>query len=657
MSISPINFIKEQVRQAVNQDSNFYQKMTYYFELYLPQYYLAELGAKFTFMFPLVIPPESYSMEEPFAVELTPTQRGGLFAEENGIIQRIIRIKGNTGFKPRMLRTHGGIFGSKTPPVAMAVSPATITDLPTSSISHSRRLPDRMFAEVSGHRHFQYLQDSVFRIYGDLKRDPTTAKSTMMFFHNPKDEEHFKVVPLKFSLDRDKSKPTLYNYNIELAVVGKADNTSEIDFDDKNILDALNDALYMAGLAEDLMVGTINDLIAMQSSLKSAFNNVTVLIDGLTSVVNATKEFTSGVKDFIDAPYSQVIALIDLAEAIGMNPIPEEPDQEIPAYANNLILKAPEGLELLATNPAMFKRTTNKDIQIIKDYQEFRRRVTKEQQDEIMTKESPSSFSELEEWGTAPTPGEVTRSGGEILVGGDIKNYKNMRVVDIGQNDTLAILAAKYLGDARLWQYIAVVNGLKPPYVDNQASLPLSNGGADERLFNSSLGIGSKILIPTNSVAPKDFPISPVLGVELEESIENQILGTDALLEPVQGVKGTSTAVYDIPINTELGSTDIKLTSGMDNMIQVVRTRLLREQGTDSLYKNVGIKRIIGLNFLIADLANARYRIRESVEADSRVSTIKNLQFEQQEDGLSASMEAQLRGFSESKAIQVTLKE
>jgi len=95
--------ILEAVRQETNQDSDFYKKLIYYFELRIPPK-VAPTPYMTTFLFPLALAPESYSLEEPFALEKTPTQGGGLFTEENGIIERMIRLRGTTGFKPRKLK-------------------------------------------------------------------------------------------------------------------------------------------------------------------------------------------------------------------------------------------------------------------------------------------------------------------------------------------------------------------------------------------------------------------------------------------------------------------------------------------------------------------------------------------------------------------------
>jgi hypothetical protein len=657
MAVSAINLIKELTRQQVNQDENFLKRMLYYFELQLP--FQSATGAVVpgltnSFMFPLILPPESFTQEEPFAVEVTPTQRGGLYAEETGIIQRNIRIRGNTGFKPRKLNTYGAYGTAGSPPTPSNAVPFAYPE----TTSHARELPLVAVREISGHRHFQYLQDSVFRIYADLKRDPATAESTTMYFHNPKDDEHWKVIPQRFVLDRDKERPHLYNYSIDLLVVDKANATADLDFDDKSILDTFNNAVYLASLGLDIVSGAANDLTALSNDIGTQFNNINVLLDGLNNITTSTQEFVDGVEPLINESYASVQSLLDLADGLASDSSDTDQPETvpIPSSATNMIRRSIEGLELIASNPASFETSNNTTMSDLRNRQELRRSTTQQQRNEVLDGTSPSSFSELEELGTGLTPGEVTSSGGDILAGGDIIQYRNVQEVEIGQGDTLATLASQYLGDARLWQYIAIANGLKPPYVDDQASVPLATGGADELPFGQSLGIGSKILIPSNDAAPSDYPLLPVVGTQLEEPVENQLLGIDALLESDnRGVVGDSNSLYDIAVDTELGSTDVKLATGVSNISQVIYMRLVSEHGSDLLYKQVGLKRIVGLNFTLADLANARYRIRESVGADARISSVRNMLFQQEDDALNATMDAVLRGFTESKPIQVVL--
>jgi hypothetical protein len=241
------------------------------------------------------------------------------------------------------------------------------------------------------------------------------------------------------------------------------------------------------------------------------------------------------------------------------------------------------------------------------------------------------------------------------LAGGELYRYRNVQVATVEQGDTLASLAAKYLGDARLWQYIAVANGLKPPYVDDMASAPIAPCDADGPLFKDALGIGAKVLIPSNAASPSNYPLLPVIGTHAYESSENQLLGVDAFLEAHGDTMDDSRVLYDVAVDEEGGSVDVKLAEGMTNIEQVARLRIIIEHGTDPLYKNVGLKRIVGLNFNFADLANARYRIRESIGSDPRFASLRELEFTQNNDALETAMVAEIRGLAESRSIKAMI--
>ena len=648
MSVSPIEFTKEKVRQAVTQDENFLKRLLYYFELELPVLAAGvATGVSNRFVFPLILPPQAYTIDEPFSYNLTPTQRGGVYVEENGIMQRPIKIRGTTGFKPRLLKTFGGVGGAPPGPV-----PATHVGINAQTKSYSRELPTVVASKVSGQRHFQYLQDSVFRTYADFKRDPATSKDTKLYFHNPKDDEHFRVIPARFGLDREKGQPTLYNYSIDLIAIDKADAGFDVDFDDKNILDHLQNALYMASLGLDLVSGAIDDMTAIQDDIATQLSNITVLIDGATNIATSTQDFVNGTEDLINVPYAYLISYAELADETAAA---ADLIEDFPETIAATLRRMSDGFDMIGANPPSFESSNDSSMGNVRDQQELRRTVSQETQTEVLNTPGPTTVEELNELGTGLTPGEVTAAQGTMLAGGEIRKYRSARKVTVGKGDTLASLAAQYMGDARLWQYVAIANGLKPPFVDDQASTPLTDGGADETPFGQSLGRGGKILIPNNSASPTDYPQLPVLGVRIEEDVDNQLLGIDAKLVTVNNViLGDSRARYDVEADVEHGSKDVKLVEGINNLEQVIALRIVTEFGTDPMYKNVGLKRIVGLNFDLADLANARFRLRETILSDARVSSIRNLKFSQNEDALDkliTEMDAVPRGYSESRPI------
>lgn len=646
MPVSAINYIKEIVRQKKTDDSAFLERMLYYFELRIPA--AAQLpGTGANFFFPLILPPKSYTLEEPFAVQVTPTHGAGLYAEENGIIQRMIRIRGNTGFRPRPLKFFGGYGKSPIPQT-------------TAEKSYTRKLKTVLLDAISGQKHFQYLQDAVFRTYGDLKRNPATSEGTFLIFHNPKDSEHWIVLPQKFTLERDSSNPVIYNYSIDLLAVGKAEDAKKDFSEDKNILDYMKDGLNMVKLGLDLTAGALNDLTALQAQLAGQIRNVAVILDSVSNILVSAQAFVDGTTDLIQTPYAALESINNMIDqAIGLVIAGRELQEEAEAIPDKTIQKfreIQEGLELMGTNPANWETPTDTSMKQIREAQEFGKTITQFRRQTAMQAEAFTTLAQVRNSGTSLTAGDIQSMNGQVSPATPITNYTSFKQVRINYGDTLASLAAKYLGDARLWQYLALINGLNPPFIDAQATTPFTKRyGIDETPFGRVLGVGSWISVPSNLPATINLPLLPVLGVKLEEPVENQLLGTDFMLEAVYGLAGSSRAFYDIPVDTAGGSIDAKLVSGIANLKQGLVSRLSTEKGTCILYKSVGVDRIIALNFDLADIENAKYRIQEAIEADSRIAEIQSVEFEQDLDALVTTIKAVPRGFTEAKTLQIAI--
>jgi hypothetical protein len=612
--------------------------MTYYFELQVPQGATQDQRNKY--LIPLIIPPESYSMEEPFTVEVTPTQGGGLYVEENGIVQRPIKLEGTTGFKPRPY------------PKGFAGTPVISTE----KRSYSRILPTLVEGNISGHRHFQYLQDKVFRTYADLKRDPATSEETFLFFHNPKDDEHWLVIPQKFALTRSSDKPVMYRYSIELLAVDKAASVDDAFSEEKGILDTIKDATAMVKSGLDLASGALNDLTAITSEIANFVKNFGKIVDGVTSILTATRNFANGLSTLIQVPYSLLTSTVELLEAAG-EAIQAFEDLEtdiirFPASVRQKMKQMEDGLDRIGTHPEVFETPAQRKLRETRNSQELLTAASSETIAAAEASSPPQTLSEVNALGTAITPGDVESARGELGIGRAVVQYTSSRQIEITQGDTLVNLAAKYLGDARLWQQVAVLNGLNPPFIDDLASSPLDS---DESVFSGVLGRGSKILIPSFGTPPERQPLLPVLGVANEEDAEVHLLGRDLKLEIVGGRDGAP--LFDLAIDVAGGSVDAKKVSGVANISQALQSRVLTEKGSDILFKRMGLDRIIALNITPVDLETARFRFRECLEQDQRVAAAPRITFEagtesSPVDGVVIDADVELKGFSQNYTVR-----
>lgn len=643
MAVSPIKFIQERSRQEITGDDKYYKSRLYFFELRVPQEISLTSGN--TYLLPLVISPDSYAMSEPFALQETPTLGGGLYTEENGIIQRTIRIEGTTGFKPRPFK--GG-----TIPSSALLTPE--------QKSFSRELPGFVKELLSGHRHFQYLQDAVFRTYGDLKKDPATSEDTALFFHNVKDDEHWEVKPRRFDLTRNSGDRTrtLYNYSIELLVVGPAEDRDIKFSEDKALLDEVKDAIRDVAKAGQAMAGAINDIVAIVDEIANVIKDVAAIIDTVTQIIDAIDNFIQGVTELVQAPFAIIESAAGLIEqALDTFNSAEELGNTVRSFPENVVQKfrqMKDSIERVGSHPEVFETPSQRKVRDIKARQSLSTSASAEALATAAASTPPQSLDAFGSIGTTILPGDAQAAQSGVNAGQRVFNFTGTRSVEVGQGDTLINLAAKFMGDARLWQHIAVVNGLKPPFVDEDASKELLS---DTSPLPGTLGIGDKILIPNFSKAPAARPLLPVLGVTSEQPAEEHLLGTDFELERYGGRDGAP--LYDIAVDADLGSSDFKKVRGNENMVQGTFLRVTTERGTDVLYKRMGVQRIIGLGNSLVDQETARFRFAQAIRQDPRVASVRKLQVlasdENNPDALIIDAEVEVRGFAESSDVRVTV--
>lgn len=632
MPVSALNIARENARQVAADDDRFFRNFVYFFELRLPEEVTGPVFES-TFIFPLVLNPENIQMDEPFTVVATPTQGGGLFVEENGIVQRTIRIAGNTGFKPRPFRGQS----------ALAV-------LSPERKSFSRALSPIPLADLSGQRHMHYLQDALFRSYADFKKDPALAEETKLIFHNQKDQESWLVAPQNFSLTRSAGRNNIYDYNIELLVLDKADAVDLEFSEDKNILDAVKDAVRFVKSGLDLAAGALQDLTAIAAEIENTIKSLGTILNGVSTVLNAASDFVEGVTDIIETPLAlleQTNVLID--DALSTYDTLLESGAAITSLDDRIIQKFREmgdGLDRIGTHPQAFQTPTSRRIAEIKARQDLLSVTSDETQAQATTPPTLADYSSL---GTAPTAGEVGSADSDLGVGGEVRAYTGARQIVLGDGDTLVNLAARFLNDARRWQEIAILNGLQPPFTNQQANIPLTE--ASEEALPGVAGIGSQILVPNFSRPPQAQAVLPVLGARPDENFADQLLGRDLELEVVPNKSRPGSLIYDVAIDTVRGSQDAKTTSGVANLGQALLFRITTEKGTDILYKRMGLGRIIGLSDSSADLETARFRFIEALNQDPRVARVRSVSFVKDGDVLEVDADCEVRGFQQGVTI------
>jgi hypothetical protein len=242
----------------------------------------------------LVLNPRVYTLTEPFASTLTPTEDNTVVAEENGVIIREIVLEGTTGLKQKAEDAlgRGGSIGT----------------------------------EASGVDHFYQLRD-VFREYSILKQDPARSPFIQMVFHDVKADDHFIVVPRAFETPRDASTSRMHlNYRITLAAIqqlppprppGEDPLLGELG----SLGDTIKTITQAMHVSRSLLVEAI-DLVELYrerirdpelffESAALSINAVHDFVDGVTVNIALGQEFHAASKDLVEDVEEQLENDID----------------------------------------------------------------------------------------------------------------------------------------------------------------------------------------------------------------------------------------------------------------------------------------------------------------------------------------------------------
>jgi len=619
---SLIKILAEDLRQETADDEKFYKQFLYFFELVAPIGGLnAEVGGStvISSIFPLILNPQFISMTDPFTVQPTPTVDGGLFVEENGVVMRQLTIRGHTGWFPKPNRA------------------MTISDFSTPETASFESRGKQVPVSLSGQRHFQFLQDRVFRIYGDLKRDPALAKDTSLIFHNTKDDEHWLCIPQSFTMERDARRPLLYVYNIEMMVVDKGDFT-EISFsEDKPLLDQIKDGIRTIRSAIDNVTATIQDINGFINEVADVATGALGIIDSAIDLVGAGTNFLQSGANVIAQPLNKLSQIVTDTDQVIEDVLnsPLRAGETVAQSFRNL----QNAVEKFQIHPRFLDSVVESQLQDERRRQEL---TTGSSRGALNAAKDnpPQSTTALSKLGTANMPGDKSRAQGELGVGRNEPRFPSAQEHRLAQGDTLTRLAAKFLGDARLWRKIAAINALRPPFISTQ-KLP------------GTLTVGDPILIPSTAKPPQNRPLTTVFGVPTDRPAAEQFLGTDLRLDPAPA---SARGFFDMVVDTERGATDFKLIAGVDNLKQAVRTRVTTERGTDVLYRRLGYKRLVGLGIAVVDRELAAFRLGEAVSADPRIAAIHGLRLKAStDDAIDVEIDAAVKDLNEQVAVTAEL--
>lgn len=624
-------------------DDLFVAQSVYFFELRLPN--SSNPTSVTRYRFPLALNPEAISFSEPFMAESTPTLGGGLVVEESGIVQRSIRIRGSTGTYQRSMKD---------------ADIGQLNTLGSDQRTFGRVLDPVIQGILSGQKIFQYLQDSVFRVYADAKRDPSMAAGTALIFQMPRESEAWEVVPTHFGYDRSAGRPLDYPYDIELMVVQKAELTLLPFSEDKPVLDALKDPLKVAANFLGRATAAVQALAAAQGQLRNYFRSLDVILVQASALVTSVSEFVQGSANLISAPASTVRVLAStIASSLEAFVAAEESLKAVPQTYEQSMRQLEGACYYLLLHPASFAQARAAATQAEQATAEF---LNAQAAAALASRTSslPTTLSAASRLGTSLTPEQAVQIQTDVQAGGSTIQYTGSHSYQVRAGDTFSNLAGRFLGDARRWRYIAALNNIKPPYNQMVGSTPLLAQGQPVTL--NGLKLGDTILIPDFSTPQSGQTDLTTLGVSPDAPVQDRLFGTDLALAVGGGLATNTRALaqgqkLDWVVDASSGNTDLKSASGLDNLAQAVLTRVSLERGQDPLYQSLGVDPVVGSSIAAIDAQTLAFNLREALTQDPRIAQVLSLSVQRSSggDGLMLQGSLQARGFSEPVPLTLPL--
>jgi len=577
--------------------------------------------------FKLHINPSDLQQDEQFSVAITPTQ-DGIIVEHNGIIFKNLTISGTTGLHP-----FKGEGGSTSSGGVIAGSPNLQT----------------------GYEHFQELRN-YFRAYAQEKREKKTLR---MLFVNRKDSEIFIVEPELFSLKRASSKSFLYDYTIQMRVLGSVNARIDIedpipsffkDFD--SVVTEVNEKLTIARgvmLKNQAILRNIEGNIAQTylEPLRKATLATKALIGATYSVYDMPSSLTNKLTTGTKAAYYSVIASLrrEGNPAFREVSVPKNINREAEKdFTTDLLpAEAAEQITLDFLNNDE-RQEFNKEVESVVDSPREFYESLKEENQRIYDNASEafglgnSDYNSFTDRLQTFTPSEGRRpsdSEADVLGAFDDVDkaldymvstnlpFRNTLEENINQINTvfnqltpvgipgsveeiilphdtsLEDLASQYFNNPEKWIDIAVLNNLKPPYV--------SETSTNVRIKMP----GDKILIPRPTQAGEyDVPVTKDYPITQNLTAAEKNLGVDLKLDKNFDLEFSNTG-------------DFKLIAGGDNAGQAVIIKLTLEKGDVKYHTDIGVGLAVGEKMTNVD--TVKDEITEAILKDLRFDQITSL--------------------------------
>ena len=609
--------------------------------------------------FELPLAPQNIMQTEMFATSIKPTQ-GGTVVTHSGNKYKALKVSGTTGIAP--FRGQGG----------------------ASSQTGEALFSPGGLKFKSGYEVFLELRN-YFKAYYEFKNTGELNKNTRLLWKNYKDGEFLVVELMSFNMKRSAGRSFLYDYDLDFKVLRAFEFEAPSETILTDIENKLNNALTKIEAARGLFLGTqgalrqvestfnqtvINPMRQISLALKAflnfpqtigdvgtrilrntlTFGGIAAILSGLSILQNEQKRIGGGTIALQDANLpvdpEATAAAVGADAIIDLNELLLEIDiGEAPTETRDALQREVEETVL----PRQFYDDTIAALERVAGNLEDFVGLGSPVFDQIFGRTSTvssttgrtatnSEFDLLNAFNLAITgiqdvlstsvlfrnsyADEIRTTIAAFSDAIDLVTETATQQVILFGNEYLEDLALRTLGDSTRWPEIAILNGLKPPYITQRPRFVEFEGIVDfsrlsteqQALFNVSETVasaGDRILVP----APAFFGLA-----ETPDGADNALTRGLSQVEKNLGVDlRLDGETYDL-ILTNAG--DLQAIAGAGNMAQAVLTRLRYEKGELLTNPQIGVGLVVGTK--ARDLNSIRDDIIRSLKQDPRIEDLED---------------------------------
>lgn len=592
--------IAERQRQAQTRDTWFTKQGPYVLELRTSARADTGVPQGRAFM-TLPLGPEGYKVRRVYRQSVTPTL-GGLVAEEQGLLWREITVRGTFGLEPK--------FSQDT--------------------SEGR---DTRGSVLSGPLWTRRMIRNFFNKYAALKADSRFASATTLIWHDTRTDDHWVVVPEDVDVDRTTARRLQYPYTFKLKATGDADGIV-LGSPTANVLAQIfADVVGSVRRALGDVSAALQDGSRILGEVRFTVAQIDSVIDDITTIVRSAEDFVEGVtatisvgRTFVSSVAQQLDAVLSLMETA----------EALPAAVRQNYQMAQDGLHAIAATAGAFGSTYAQQAARIEAAERGPAGDSQADLDAAAAAGPPESADELAQRRIQSTDRDRLAAGSTGSSQRVFARYASSVEHVVTGTDSLPSLASQYLGDGRLWYDIAVLNGLKPPYVS-------ATGG------EHTARPGDTIVIP--QVAQRTAATVAGAGAGPEPGLD--ILGTDIRVAETAASRAGRPAV-DMVVD-QATHRDVQTVSRVANLAQALQVRTWTERGRLPYAPGYGLLRAIGIRQTAAFATLLQLTHRETVQQDARVDRIVGYEFDAEGDVVEVDLSVIPVGATNAQAISTSL--